>query len=95
MFNFDTLDGSFIVYYTDGGGVNYTDVISLLVNGNIPENRSRICIADDNMSVIFEHTIHSKLFTKFTLKAIMESDSKNFNKAATILWSTTIPQHNK
>ena len=77
-FNFDTLDGSFVVYYTDGG-VNYADVI-FLVNGILPENGSRIRIADDNMSVIFERAIHSKLFTKFTLKAIMESDCKNFNE---------------
>ena len=44
------------------------------MNGVLDESASQVRIGKDCKTVIFERAIHSRLFTKYTLAAIMQHD---------------------
>jgi hypothetical protein len=58
-YNFNTLDASFVAYYTEAS-VNYADVV-FLVNGVLPADGRRITVSKDCKTVTFERALHSRL----------------------------------
>jgi hypothetical protein len=90
-YTFNTLDASFVAYYTEAQ-VNYADVV-FLVNGVLPRDGRRITVNKDCTTVTFERALHSRLFTKFTLKAILGVETQyKENDNRTVEYDNTTTQ---
>ncbi len=64
--------------------MHYANVV-FLVNGVLPADGRRITVSKDCKTVTFERALHSRLFTKITLKAILggEDYKENDNRTVT------------
>ena len=71
--------------------VNYADVV-FLVNGVLPADGRRITVSKDCKTVTFERALHSRLFTKITLKAILGGEDYKENDNRTVEYDTATTQ---